>query len=168
VECACRGCARKTARAVELVYGAQRTSTPVAGEPSSRNPSTTRPCCNGIAVPSSGCHRSATGFIGGLTSAPQEPSAHAMTRGKMPRRAGVGMQVYLFSARRFQTPESKVGKVLGPLRIFAEYNRTHYWGNTNVWRPHRQTRAGFEYWSKVAWGLNFGSRRATLASRGDM
>ena len=60
---------------------------------------------------------------------------------------GIGFQVYPFSARRFQTRDSKVGKILGPLRIFGEYNFTDYWGQENEWRPRRQTRVGLEYWS---------------------
>lgn len=60
---------------------------------------------------------------------------------------GAGFQVYPFSTRRFQSQDSKVGKVLGPLRVFGEYNFMNYWGQTNRWRPSRQTKAGMEYWS---------------------
>ncbi len=62
---------------------------------------------------------------------------------------GVGLQIYPLSSRRFQKPNSRVGKVFGPLRFFAEYNRTDYWGAKNQWRPHQQTRIGFEYWKAV-------------------
>jgi hypothetical protein len=62
---------------------------------------------------------------------------------------GVGIQAYPFSSRRFRGPDSTVGRLLGPLRFFAEYNRTDYWGAKNSWRPHSQTRIGFEYWKAV-------------------
>jgi hypothetical protein len=42
-----------------------------------------------------------------------------------------------------------VGKVLGPLRLFAEYSRTKYWGPQNSWRPRAQVRVGFEYWRAI-------------------
>ena len=43
---------------------------------------------------------------------------------------------------------------LGPTRIFAEYNFTHYWGEDfpgqgTSWRPKNQARAGFDYWKAV-------------------
>lgn len=62
---------------------------------------------------------------------------------------GAGLQVYPFSSWRFQGPNSRAGKVLGPLRFFAEYNRTDYWGMKNSWRPRNQTRVGFEYWKAM-------------------
>jgi hypothetical protein len=62
---------------------------------------------------------------------------------------GVGFQVYPFSSWRFQGPDSTVGKILGPTRFFAEYNRTDYWGAENTWRPRDQSRIGFEYWKAL-------------------
>jgi hypothetical protein len=52
------------------------------------------------------------------------------------------------------------GGILGPLRLFAEYNRLDYWGDENWWRPDNQIRAGAEYWharyvndtTKLLWG----------------
>ena len=69
---------------------------------------------------------------------------------------GFGVQVYPFSTWRFQDRDSKIGKVIGPLRVFAEYNFKKYWGAENVWRPTRQTRAGLEYWKAV--NVNLPSR----------
>jgi len=62
---------------------------------------------------------------------------------------GVGFQAYPFSFGPFLTPGRKAGEVLGPLRFFAEYNRTDYLGAENSWRPKRQSRIGFEYWKTV-------------------
>lgn len=59
---------------------------------------------------------------------------------------GVGFQVYPFSTSTLRKPESIVGNILGPLRIFGEYNRLDYWGKDNSWRPHKQIRFGAEYW----------------------
>jgi hypothetical protein len=44
--------------------------------------------------------------------------------------------------------------LLGPTRVFAEYNFTHYWGEDfpgqgTSWRPKNQIRAGFDYWKAV-------------------
>lgn len=52
---------------------------------------------------------------------------------------GFGVQLY------------PLGGFLGPVRMFAEYNFTHYWGEDfpgqgTSWRPRNQTRAGFDYW----------------------
>ncbi len=62
---------------------------------------------------------------------------------------GVGFQVYPLSSWRFQRSSSILGKMFGPLRMFGEYNWTHYWGSNNSWRPRRQTRVGFEYWKAL-------------------
>jgi hypothetical protein len=56
---------------------------------------------------------------------------------------GVGLQMYPFR-----------GRLLGPIRIFGEYNFAHYWGvdkphQGTSWRPKNQVRAGFEYWKAV-------------------
>jgi hypothetical protein len=55
---------------------------------------------------------------------------------------GFGIQLYPFS------------NFLGPVRAFAEYNFTHYWGEDSpgqgmAWRPRNQARAGFDYWKAV-------------------
>lgn len=55
---------------------------------------------------------------------------------------GFGVQVFPLSG------------VLGPLRVFGEYNFTHYWGidfpgQPPFARPRNQTRAGFDYWKAV-------------------
>jgi hypothetical protein len=52
---------------------------------------------------------------------------------------GLGIQVYPLQG------------VMGPLRVFGEYNLTRYWGEDfpgqgTSWRPRNQTRAGLEYW----------------------
>ena len=62
---------------------------------------------------------------------------------------GVGFQMYPLSFARFRSPNSTAGKVLGPLRFFAEYNRVHFWGAENAWRPKKQSRIGFEYWKAI-------------------
>jgi hypothetical protein len=55
---------------------------------------------------------------------------------------GFGLQVFPLSG------------VLGPLRVFGEYDFTHYWGvdfpgQATFARPRNQTRAGFDYWKAV-------------------
>lgn len=62
---------------------------------------------------------------------------------------GIGIQLYPFSSSRFRQRRSETGAWLGPVRFFAEYNRTIYWGSENEWRPRKQIRAGFEYWKAV-------------------
>ena len=59
---------------------------------------------------------------------------------------GGGFQVYPFSLAQFRKPDSFVGKLLGPLRLYGEYNRLDYLGRENSWRPDEQIRAGAEYW----------------------
>ncbi len=59
---------------------------------------------------------------------------------------GLGFQVYPISMERFREPHSVAGKLFGPLRFFAEYNFTNYWGQLNRWRPRNQARIGFDYW----------------------
>ena len=39
--------------------------------------------------------------------------------------------------------------MLGPLRVFGEYNRLNYWGAENSWRPRKQTRFGAEHWRSL-------------------
>jgi hypothetical protein len=60
---------------------------------------------------------------------------------------GIGFQVFPFSRAQFQKRDSRVGNVLGPLRFFAEFNRLHFPGSENSWRPNHQVRLGAEYWS---------------------
>ncbi len=55
---------------------------------------------------------------------------------------GFGVQLYPLSG------------FLGPVRMFGEYNFTHYWGEDfprqgTSWRPRNQARAGFDYWKAV-------------------
>jgi len=55
---------------------------------------------------------------------------------------GFGIQIFPFSG------------FFGPLRLFSEYNFTHYWGEDfqgqgTSWRPRNQVRAGFDYWKAV-------------------
>jgi hypothetical protein len=54
---------------------------------------------------------------------------------------GFGIQLYPFT-----------GWFFGPVRVFGEYNFTHYWGEDfpkqgTSWRPRNQTKAGFDYWN---------------------
>ena len=62
---------------------------------------------------------------------------------------GVGFQMYPFSLPRLRNSSSKAAKILGPIRLFAEYNRVNYWGKENTWRPRKQTRYGAEYWRSL-------------------
>jgi hypothetical protein len=62
---------------------------------------------------------------------------------------GVGFQVYPFSLPAFRKPSSALGKILGPLRLFGEYNRSNYWGEENAWRPRKQIRFGAEHWRSL-------------------
>jgi len=61
---------------------------------------------------------------------------------------GFGGQMYPFSLSVFhqedQTP--LLVQLLGPLRLFGEYNLLDYWGQENEWRPKHQVRAGADYW----------------------
>jgi hypothetical protein len=59
-------------------------------------------------------------------------------------RPGVGVQMFPFSDRVWR--KNKTGRLLGPLRIFGEYNFIQYWGDDNRWRPTRQQRFGIDYW----------------------
>jgi hypothetical protein len=57
---------------------------------------------------------------------------------------GVGVQVYPFSGAGVRA--GTFGRLLGPLRVFAEYDLVKYWGAENDWRPTEQTRIGIDYW----------------------
>ena len=83
-------------------------------------------------------------------------------------RPGVGIQVYPFSTEPFRQPGNVIGWLLGPTRLFAEYNHLHYWGGQPWWRPDRHVRAGAEYWredgvnkvdkplwTEIWWGLTW-------------
>jgi hypothetical protein len=59
---------------------------------------------------------------------------------------GVGFQVYPFSLPFSRRSHNHLLRMMGPLRLFGEYNRLNYWGQTNQWRPHKQTRFGAEHW----------------------
>jgi len=73
---------------------------------------------------------------------------------------GAGFQAYPFSLKQLREGMGWLGGLLGPLRLFAEYNRVDYWGDENRWRPDNQVRAGAEYWralyvnntTKPLWG----------------
>jgi hypothetical protein len=58
---------------------------------------------------------------------------------------GLGAEIYPFSWRP-DDPHSPLFKILGPLRLYGEYNFQDYWGKENAWRPDHQIRAGAEYW----------------------
>lgn len=58
---------------------------------------------------------------------------------------GVGLQIYPFSFQ-FSGVDSWAQSILGPLRLFGEYNWVHYRGDENSWRPDYNIRAGGEYW----------------------
>ncbi len=62
---------------------------------------------------------------------------------------GYGINVYPFSAADFRKKNEKFAKVLGPLRLFGEYNRQDYWGSENIWRPNEQIRVGADYWKAL-------------------
>jgi hypothetical protein len=62
---------------------------------------------------------------------------------------GFGLQAYPFSFDHFRTPSNVLGKALGPLRAFVEYNIQDYWGDENRWRPDEQVRAGFDYYKAL-------------------
>lgn len=61
-------------------------------------------------------------------------------------RPGFGIQAYPFSLKPFREPDNLVGRILGPTRLFYEYNCVHYRGGEPWWRPDRLIRAGAEYW----------------------
>lgn len=60
---------------------------------------------------------------------------------------GVGIQAYPFSL--FKDSSSALARELGPVRLFAEYNRLDFWGSENAWRPDEQVRAGAEYFRAI-------------------
>lgn len=62
---------------------------------------------------------------------------------------GYGFHLFPISFPSFKKKDSSIGKMLGPLRLFAEYNQLDYWGKENRWRPERQVRAGADYWKAL-------------------
>ncbi len=62
---------------------------------------------------------------------------------------GFGFQLYPFSVAPLRKAGSKTGAVLGPVRLYAEYNRIKFLGAENVWRPTSQVRGGVEYWNAI-------------------
>jgi hypothetical protein len=62
---------------------------------------------------------------------------------------GIGLQVYPFSLPALRNSKSALAKAMGPLRLYAEYNRLDYWGAENTWRPRKQTRIGAEHWRSL-------------------
>lgn len=62
---------------------------------------------------------------------------------------GFGFNAYPFSSPEFKQKDNTTGRIFGPLRLFAEYNRLDYWGSENIWRPKEQVRAGADYWKQV-------------------
>ena len=59
---------------------------------------------------------------------------------------GFGFHTYPFSDKHLRKGAGWFGDVLGPLRLFGEYNRLDYVGTENEWRPDEQVRAGADYW----------------------
>jgi hypothetical protein len=62
---------------------------------------------------------------------------------------GVGLQVYPFSLPALRNSSNALAKILGPSRLYGEYNRLDYWGPANTWRPRKQTRIGAEHWRSL-------------------
>lgn len=80
----------------------------------------------------------------GISSTSEEAWENAWVSGP-----GLGFQLYPFSFKALKKNDSILGKFLGPVRIFAEYNWMDYWGEENEWRPEYQIRAGTEYWRNL-------------------
>jgi hypothetical protein len=59
---------------------------------------------------------------------------------------GAGFQVYPFNLPGLRRSRNKFNGLMGPLRVYAEYNRLNYWGPANVWRPRKQNKYGAEHW----------------------
>ena len=97
------------------------------------------------------------GRVAGIKSSQAEAWENAWLAGP-----GGGFQVYPFSFPSFRGSDNKsgspnsaepssntVGNLLGPLRLFAEYNRTDYFGKENSWRPSKQACIGADYWKAI-------------------
>lgn len=61
---------------------------------------------------------------------------------------GFGFHLFPFSSADFKAKNAKAAKILGPIRLFGEYNQLDYWGSENIWRPNQQTRVGVDYWKQ--------------------
>jgi len=59
---------------------------------------------------------------------------------------GFGLQIYPLDRPPMRQEDNVLGRVLRPMRLFAEYNRLNYWGSENTWRPDWQFRWGLDYW----------------------
>ena len=59
---------------------------------------------------------------------------------------GGGFELYPFSLPAFRDPDDFIGNILGPVRIYGEYDRQDYWGTANAWRPKAQWSGGLDYW----------------------
>lgn len=59
---------------------------------------------------------------------------------------GGGVQIYPFSYGASRDTTHPVKAILGPLRLFGEYNRVHIRGEENQWRPDHNVKFGVEYW----------------------
>jgi hypothetical protein len=62
---------------------------------------------------------------------------------------GYGLQAYPFSHRWVYETSSLLTNILGPMRLFGEWNRLDYVGEENRWRPDEQIRAGADYWRAI-------------------
>ena len=82
--------------------------------------------------------------VAGIVASRAEPWENAWLAGP-----GVGFQIFPCSLAACRKNGSALGRIFGPLRLFAEYNRTDYWGKTNEWRPNKQKRIGIDYWRSL-------------------
>ncbi len=64
-------------------------------------------------------------------------------------RPGYGLQAYPFSHPWVYEGSSLLTNILGPLRLFGEWNQVDFVGEENRWRPDEQVRAGAEYWRAI-------------------
>lgn len=82
--------------------------------------------------------------LAGLTSSRSEAWENAWLA-----QPGFGFNAYPFSSSEFKKENRAMAGILGPLRLFAEYNRLDYWGSENIWRPNEQVRVGADYWKQL-------------------
>lgn len=82
--------------------------------------------------------------VAGIDASRTEPWENAWLA-----KPGVGFQVFPFSLPAWRKNGSTLGGILGPLRLFAEYNRVNYWGQGNEWRPTVQKRIGMDHWRSL-------------------
>jgi hypothetical protein len=62
---------------------------------------------------------------------------------------GAGFQAYPFSLAPWREDNDWIAGLLGPLRLFVEYNRQNYHNDEGWQRPEEQGRAGAEYWKAL-------------------